>query len=47
MKIGVIKKDGTREEYNPEKIKKAVAKSAERVLVKFSEEDYAKLIHRI
>ena len=43
-KIVIIKKDGTREDFNPEKIKIAVSKSASRVLVKFSEEDLNKII---
>ncbi len=38
-KFNIRKKDGTLESYNPEKIIKAVTKSAERVLVKFSDED--------
>lgn len=44
-KIVIIKKDGTREDFNPEKIKVAVSKSASRVLVKFSEEDLNKIIN--
>lgn len=43
-KIVIIKKDGTREDFNPEKIKIAVSKSASRVLVKFNEEDLNKII---
>ena len=35
----VIKKDGTREEFNPQKIVAAVNKSAERILYTFSEEE--------
>ena len=34
--IYVIKKDGTREEFDPQKIVKAVNKSAARILYKFS-----------
>lgn len=44
-KIVIIKKDGTREDFNPEKIKIAVSKSASRVLVKFSEDDLNKIIN--
>lgn len=44
-KIVIIKKDGTREDFNPEKIKVAVSKSASRVLVKFSEDDLNKIIN--
>ena len=33
--IYVIKKDGTREEFDPQKIVKAVNKSAARILYKF------------
>lgn len=39
VNIQIIKKDGTKELYNIEKIKKAVEKAAERVSVKVSEED--------
>ena len=37
--IFIEKKDGTLEIFNPEKIKKAVTKSASRVLVDFTEDD--------
>ena len=37
--IYVIKKDGTREEFDPQKIVKAVNKSAARILYKFSQEE--------
>ena len=37
--IYIIKKDGTREEFNAEKIVTAVNKSAARILYKFSEEE--------
>ena len=37
--IYVIKKDGTREEFDPQKIVKAVNKSAARILYKFSPEE--------
>ena len=40
--IYVIKKDGTREEFDPQKIVKAVNKSAARILYTFSDE-YARL----
>ena len=35
--IYVIKKDGTKEEFDPQKIVKAVNKSAARILYKFSQ----------
>ena len=35
----IIKKDGTQEEYNADKIVAAVSKSAERAMIKLSEED--------
>ena len=37
--IYVIKKDGTREEFNPQKIITAVNKSAARILYTFSDEE--------
>ena len=37
--IYVIKKDGTREEFDPQKIVKAVNESAARILYKFSDEE--------
>ena len=37
--ITIIKKDGTLEKFNPEKIMKAVSKSAQRVLVDFTHDD--------
>ena len=42
--IVIIKKDGTREEFKPHKIKVAVSKSASRVLVKFDENDLNNII---
>lgn len=42
--ITVIKKDGTREEYNAEKIVTAVGKSASRILVKFSDEENREIV---
>ena len=38
--IYVIKKDGTREEFDPQKIVKAVNKSAARILYTFSDGIY-------
>jgi len=38
-KVIVIKKDGTEAGFDPEKIKKAVKKSAARVLIEFTDED--------
>ena len=37
--IVIVKKDGTLEKFNPDKIKKAVTKSAARVLIDFTPED--------
>ena len=37
--IYVIKKDGTKEEFNPQKIVAAVNKSAARILYTFSQEE--------
>ena len=39
----VIKKDGTLEDFDFNKIKIAVSKSAERVLIKLNDSDYDKL----
>lgn len=39
MKLYVVKKDGTREIFNVEKIINAVNKSAARILYKFSEDE--------
>lgn len=41
--VQVIKKDGTKEEFNFDKIVCAVTKSAERVMVKFSDDELKKL----
>lgn len=41
--VYVIKKDGTREEFNFQKIVNAVNKSAERVMVKFNDQDFDSL----
>lgn len=46
-KITIIKKDGTRQKFDPEKIKTAVKKSASRVLVNFSEDDLTKIINTV
>ena len=37
--IRIIKKDGTREDYNVQKVVAAVTKSANRALVTFTDED--------
>ena len=42
--VTIIKKDGTIEQFNPEKIKKAVSKSAARVLVDFTAEDLEMIV---
>ncbi len=41
--IKVIKKDGTREEYNVEKVIAAISKSASRALITFNEEELQKI----
>lgn len=41
--IRIIKKDGTREDYNVQKVVAAVTKSANRALVTFTDEDYKKI----
>lgn len=43
----VIKKDGTKESFNEDKIKKAAIKSAERALIKLTEQDFADLFNLI
>lgn len=43
----VIKKDGTLEEYNEQKIIDACNKSASRALVKLTEEDYSSICNRV
>ena len=45
--IKVIKKDGTKEDWNPEKIKIACRKASERALDKLSDEDYQKIINNV
>ena len=42
--IVIIKKDGTLEAFKPEKIKKAVSKSAARVMIKFSDDDLNEIV---
>ncbi len=41
--IRIIKKDGTREDYNVQKVVAAVTKSANRALVTFTDEDFKKI----
>lgn len=41
--IKVIKKDGTKEDYNVQKVVAAVTKSADRVLIQFTPEDLQKI----
>ena len=43
----VIKKDGTLAEYDIGKVVKAISKSAQRVLIKFSDEDLENICHRV
>lgn len=42
--INVIKKDGTMEDWNPEKIKIACKKASQRALDNLTDEDYSKII---
>lgn len=46
-KITIIKKDGTREPYNSEKITIAVGKSASRILIKFTPEENEAIIRHV
>lgn len=41
--VCIVKKDGTREKYNVQKVVEAVKKSAARMLVKFSDEDLQRI----
>lgn len=43
----IIKKDGTCEEYNPDKIRRASTLSADRQMVKFSEEEMNTIISKV
>ena len=45
--VQVVKKDGSLEDFNINKVIKAVSKSAERVLVSFSQQDIEKLCNRV
>lgn len=45
--IVIIKKDGTKAEFNSNKIKVAVSKSASRVLVNFTEDDLEKIVNEV
>lgn len=47
MLIKVIKKDGTIEDYDEQKIINAVSKSAYRALIKLTEEDYSIICNRV
>lgn len=47
MKFKVIKKDGRIVDFDPNKIISAVTKSAERVMIQFSEDDHHKIIGSI
>ena len=46
-KVKIVKKDGTLEDFNVDKIIKAVSKSSERVLSKLSEEDIQQLCTKV
>ena len=43
--VVVIKKDGTKQDFNPEKIKKAITKSADRVLINLSEKQKDEIVN--
>ena len=43
----IIKKDGTLSEYNDEKIVSAISKSAERVMVNFTDEEVKKVCDKV
>ncbi len=45
--ITIIKKDGTLEPFKAEKIKKAVSKSASRVMVNFTEQDLENIVNTV
>ncbi len=45
--VQIIKKDGTVEAYNPEKIIKAVGKSADRIMIKFTDEENDRIVNFI
>ena len=45
--IVIKKKDGTLEPFNPEKIKKAVSKSAARVLITFTDSDLNNIVNTV
>ena len=45
--IVIVKKDGTIEPFKPEKIKKAVSKSAARVMINFTEDDLNNIINTV
>ena len=43
----VIKKDGTLEDYNEQKIIDACNKAAKRAMIELSEDDYAKIVNDV
>ena len=45
--IYIVKKDGTLELFNPEKIRRAVTKSASRVLIDFTEDDLNSIVDTV
>ncbi len=45
--ISIIKKDGTFEDYNEDKIIKAISKSASRVMIDLTNDDYAKICNEV
>lgn len=47
LDIKIVKKDGTLVPYNPEKIVKAVSKSAARVMVQLTDKDYNEIIAKV
>lgn len=45
--IKIIKKDGTKEDYNPQKIINAVSKAAQRAMENLSNNDYLKICNKV
>ena len=45
--LRVIKKDGTYEDFNPQKIINAITKSAQRVMVQISDEEFNTIVNKI
>lgn len=47
VNVFVLKKDGTKEEYNSQKIVNAVSKSADRAMVDLSEKDFEDIVSKV